>query len=71
MFFRPKPVEAKRFTLTTAQIAAAFTEWMRRFQENPDKFLSDQATMTQDSSTYGTECAPYFLSILAEQGQTS
>lgn len=50
---------------TQAQIAAAFTEWERRFREDPESFRSEAARLLKDTpSTYGEAAAPYFLSIL-------
>jgi hypothetical protein len=48
-------------------VAAAFTEWDRRFRENPEEFLSQaESLLKQTPETYGEACAPYFLQILAE-----
>jgi len=48
--------------VTQTELAAAFTEWDRRYKENPEKFTNSTA------KTYGEECAIYLLSILKEQG---
>jgi hypothetical protein len=57
---------------TEKQLAAAFTEWERRYRENPDKFWSEGHKLLKETSTsYGDECAPYFISILNEQQDTS
>lgn len=54
-------------TLTESQAAAAFTEWERRYREEPDRFQSEAAKLLKDTpETYGQACAPYFLAILAE-----
>lgn len=52
---------------TLAQIAAAFTEWERRYREEPEKFQSDQERLADSPQSYGEACAPYFLQILQEQ----
>jgi hypothetical protein len=57
-----KPVIA-----TIAQIAATFTEWERRYRENPEQFRSEAEKLLRDTpQTYGDSCAPYFIEILSE-----
>lgn len=52
---------------TSEQIAAAFTEWERRFREDPARFKSEATKLLRETpESYGAACAPYFLSILAE-----
>lgn len=52
---------------TEQQIASAFTEWERRYREDPDRFQSEAAKLLRETpETYGAACAPYFLKILAE-----
>lgn len=53
--------------LTEAQLAAALTEWDRRWREEPDRFLSEAEHLAEDPETYGDEAAPYLVSILTEQ----
>lgn len=53
--------------VTQEQLAAALTEWDRRWREEPDRFLSEAEVLAQDPETYGDEAAPYLLSILREQ----
>lgn len=51
-----------------ARFARAFTEWERRYREEPERFMSEAARVLRETpETYGEACAPYFLSILAEQ----
>lgn len=53
-------------TTTPQQIAAAFTEWERRYREDPAGFMSDvERLQTMTPTTYGEACAPYFCSLLA------
>lgn len=59
---------SRTITVTESQLAAALTEWDRRWKENPERFLSEAEMLTQDSSTYGSASAPYLISILDEQG---
>jgi len=54
----------EEITVTEKQLAAAFTEWHRRWQENPKKFLSEQESLADDPKNYGEWAAPYFVKIL-------
>lgn len=55
-------------TVTEATLATAFTEWDRRYREEPERFQREATRLLKsDADTYGKECAPYLLSILAEQ----
>ena len=52
---------------TTKQIAAAFTEWDRRYREEPERFMSEAAHLLKNTpESYGEECAPFFEAILEE-----
>jgi hypothetical protein len=52
---------------TQAQIIATFTEWERRYRENPEQFISEATKLlTETPQTYGEAAAPYFLKILSE-----
>jgi hypothetical protein len=54
--------------ITESLLAAAFTEWDRRFREEPERFMSEaQHLLKETAETYGAVCAPYLLMILAEQ----
>lgn len=54
-------------TATQEQLAAAFTEWDRRFREDPDGFTSEAYRLLKETpETYGDACAPYFASILEQ-----
>lgn len=56
-----------RFTLTEAELAAAFTEWDRRYREEPERFQHEATRLLHETPmTYGDACAPYLLSILQE-----
>jgi hypothetical protein len=49
-------------------LARAFTEWDRRFREEPDRFESEATRLLKSTAdSYGDACAPYLLEILAEQ----
>jgi hypothetical protein len=58
---------------TEKQIAAAFTEWERRYREDPESFQSEAEKLLKETpQSYGAACSPYFLKILAEiQAATS
>jgi len=48
-------------------IAKAFTEWERRYREEPEKFYSEATKLLkQTPQSYGELCAPYFQQILKE-----
>jgi hypothetical protein len=52
---------------TQRELAAAFTEWERRYREEPDRFMSDCARFLRESpETYGDLCAPYLIQIIGE-----
>lgn len=56
--------------VTEAILAAAFTEWDRRYREEPERFESEaQRLLKSDAKTYGDRAAPYLLAILAEQSE--
>lgn len=50
---------------TMEQIVAAFSEWDRRYREEPERFESEAARLLKGTpETYGQACAPYFCAIL-------
>jgi hypothetical protein len=52
---------------TAADVAAAFTEWERRYREEPDRFMEESERLLRHTpETYGEACAPYFLQLLEE-----
>ena len=51
---------------TLNEIARAFTEWERRFREQPEKYTITREAFACDAQSYGEVVAPYFISILAE-----
>lgn len=57
----------KLITTTPAKLAAAFTEWERRFREEPARFATESEIAALDAETYGDAAAAYLLTILAEQ----
>lgn len=52
---------------TTKAYEKAFTEWDRRYREDPERFDSDMMRITrgQTMMEYGEACASYFEELLA------
>lgn len=58
---------AELYQVTEAELSAAFTEWDRRYREEPERFTSEAVHLLKFTpETYGEACAPYLLAILAE-----
>jgi hypothetical protein len=52
-------------TATEAELAAAFTEWDRRYREQPERFMSEAHHLLKETAqTYGDKCAPYLIALL-------
>lgn len=52
---------------TMDQVKASFTEWERRYREEPERFISEGVKLLKETpETYGDACGPYFLEILHE-----
>ena len=52
------------YAYTQEQLAELFTEWERRYREEPAKFMSDVERYTVTTpATYGDLCAAYFLGL--------
>jgi hypothetical protein len=47
-----------------AELAAAFTEWERRYREEPERFQSEAAKLAESAESYGAACAPYLIALL-------
>ena len=53
---------------TKDQLADAFTEWDRRYREEPERFMNEAARLLHTTPhNYGQACAPYLIKILNEQ----
>lgn len=52
-------------TLEHATLSTAFTEWHRRWVEEPDRYLSEVDALGLDSEDYGDQCAGYLLALIA------
>ena len=60
---------AKKISVSQDQLAAAFTEWDRRWREEPERFMTEaRHLLFETPHTYGQTCAPYLVTILSEQG---
>jgi hypothetical protein len=52
---------------TKDELAVLFTEWERRYREEPARFMSDVERFTQwMPTTYGELCAAYLLLLVEE-----
>ena len=50
---------------TEQEFAEAFTEWDRRYREEPGRFQSEAVRLLKETpESYGAACAPYFLALL-------
>ena len=53
--------------ITVNELANAFTEWDRRYREDPEGFMSEGSHLLLDTpESYGEEVAPYFVKILKD-----
>jgi hypothetical protein len=49
------------------RIEQAFTEWDRRYRNDPEKFMSEVEHLLQNTpDSYGKACAAYFMLLLEE-----
>lgn len=52
---------------TKKEIIKAFTEWDRRYREEPERFVSEAVHLLKSTpENYGEAAMPYFLQILKE-----
>ena len=59
-------------TVTQNQLEEAFTEWERRYRENPEEFMSEAERLLKlNPKTYGEATAPYLIQILVNMGLTT
>lgn len=50
------------------ELAAAFTEWDRRYREEPERFMNEAHRLLKETpESYGAACAPYLMEIIQEQ----
>ena len=63
----PKPPMSggEKITADERQLAGAFTEWDRRFREEPERFEAEAVRLLKGTpETYGDACAPYLIALL-------
>jgi len=58
-------------TVNTDNLAEAFAEWRRRYEADPDAFMSEMEQRAAGANSYGQMCVDYLLSLLAEQQPTT
>lgn len=51
---------------TTARVAIIFSEWQRRYRDEPDAFMADWEMAAEGIEEYGEGAARYFLKLGAE-----
>jgi len=53
--------------ITTKEITEVFTEWDRRYREDPEEFENEAVRLLKGNpESYGDACTTYFLFILKE-----
>lgn len=57
------------YEFTESEIAAAFTEWERKYRENPASLDTREVIESSEPSTYGRRAASTLLNILEEQNR--
>ena len=64
-YTKPNPISIEQSRLVL--FAKAFTEWNRRWREEPERFMSESDLLLKETpETYGDACAPYFMKLLDE-----
>ena len=63
----PNTGELGRVAVSILELKKAFTEWDRRYREDPDRFMSEAHHLLKETpETYGDLCAPYFMKLIGE-----
>ena len=58
---------SKKIEVTQEELAKVFTEWERRYREEPEAFQSEAAKLLHEApETYGEAAAPYFVFIIEQ-----
>lgn len=61
---------AELFQVTEAELTAAFTEWDRRYREEPERFMSEAVHLLKHTAeSYGEAVAPYMLFLLGHRDE--
>lgn len=56
-----------RIAVFMLELKKAFTEWDRRYREEPERFMSEAEHLLKETpDTYGDACAPYFMKLIEE-----
>lgn len=59
------PMTITAHVFTEGQLAEAFTEWDRRYREEPERFEREATRLLHGTpESYGEACAPYLLALL-------
>lgn len=64
-----KKPDVALFIGSESDLSAAFSEWDRRYREEPERFQNEARRLLdkrETPKTYGDACAPYLLSIISE-----
>jgi len=49
------------------ELEKVFTEWVRRYREEPELFMSEAEHLLKETpETCGEACAPYFMKLINE-----
>lgn len=57
-------------TVSQPDLAEAFTEWDRRYREDPAGFMSEvEHLLGNTPQTYGDLCAAYFVTLLNKSAE--
>jgi hypothetical protein len=52
-------------TISESQLVSAFTEWERRYRQNPERFQSEATKLQKvQPETYAAACASYIFAML-------
>ena len=58
---------AKKLVTSLDELIAVFTEWDRRYREDPEAFVSEAVHLLKETAeTYGDSAGPYFIKVMAE-----
>lgn len=62
--------EQGRPAVSMLELQKVFTEWDRRYREEPERFQSEAVHLLKGTpETYGEACAPYFMKLIDEVKQ--
>ena len=63
--------ELGRCTVSILELEKVFTEWDRRYREEPERFMSEAEHLLKNTAkSYGEACAPYFMQLINEVKKT-